>query len=160
MLLPNNKIFIKTEKYVNIMKHYYAGYYKSAIPYANSNLSLISIMLRRMIVGAGVGFKKYLRVRGVGYKFELENFVLTTRVGYTHNLQTLMPSEFYTKFSRKFKVIRFRSKSLTKLTGFLSALRTLRKPDIYKGKGIRYRWDHVRQKPGKRKTKAVSKKKK
>lgn len=112
-----------------------------------------------MIVGAGVGFKKYLRVRGVGYKFELSNGILIATVGYTHKLKKILPVEFYTKFSRKSKVVRFRSKSLTKLTGFLAALRVLRLPDIYKGKGIRYRRDPVRRKPGKRKTKAVSKKK-
>ena len=112
-----------------------------------------------MIVGAGVGFKKYLRVRGVGYYFQLDNGILAAKVGYTHPLLKPVPSEFFTKFSRKSKVIRFRSKSLTKLTEFLAALRVLRRPDIYKGKGIRYKGDPVRRKPGKRKTKAVSKKK-
>jgi large subunit ribosomal protein L6 len=113
-----------------------------------------------MIVGCGVGFKKYLRVKGVGYKFELVNGILSANVGYTHKLQKILPVEFYTKFSRKSKVVRFRSKSLSKLTGFLAALRVLRLPDIYKGKGIRYKRDPIRRKPGKRKTKAVSKKKK
>jgi large subunit ribosomal protein L6 len=113
-----------------------------------------------MIIGAGVGFKKYLRVRGVGYFFKLENGILTAKVGYTHTLQKTLPIDFRTKFSRKFKVVRFRSKSLTKLTLFLARLRVLRLPDIYKGKGIRYRRDPIRRKPGKRKTKAVSKKNK
>jgi len=70
-----------------------------------------------MIVGAGVGFKKYLRVKGVGYKFELQNLILTARAGYTHLIKKQLPYEFYTRFSRKSKVIRFRSKSLTKITG-------------------------------------------
>lgn len=156
----DNKIEIKTNKFINFMKQYYSNSYKYSLPNVNTNLSLLSVGLRRMVIGAGVGFKKYLRVRGVGYKFELEDKVLTARVGYTHALHKIMPAEFTTRFSRKSKVIRFRSKSLTKLTGFLAELRALRKPDIYKGKGIRYRRDPVRRKPGKRKTKAVSKKRK
>jgi large subunit ribosomal protein L6 len=113
-----------------------------------------------MIIGAGVGFKKYLRVRGVGYKFERQNSVLTAKVGYTHLLKKRLPSEFSTKLSRKSKVVKFRSRSLTGITALLSQFRTMRQPDVYKGKGIRYKRDPVRRKPGKRKTKAVSKKKK
>ena len=115
-------------------------------------LSIITVLLKRMIIGAGVGFKKYLRVRGVGYKFETSSSVLSAKVGYTQLVKKAIPSEFYLKFSRKSKVIRCRSKSLNSLTGFLSALRSMRKPDIYKGKGIRYRRDTARAKPGKRKT--------
>lgn len=157
---PQKTLGLQTIRFYNIMKHYYTRFYKYSIPRINSQISLICIILKRMIVGAGVGFKRYLRVRGVGYKFELEDTLLKAKVGYTHSIEKPMPSEFYTRFSRKSKVIRFRSKSLTKLTGFLAILRSLRKPDIYKGKGIRYRWDPIRRKPGKRKTKAVSKKKK
>jgi len=114
-----------------------------------------------MLIGAGVGFKKYLRVKGVGYKFELKNTkLLTVKAGYTHLIKKQLPHEFYTRFSRKSKVVRFRSKSLTKITGLLAQLRFARQPDVYKGKGIRYKRDPIRRKPGKRKTKAVSKKKK
>jgi len=55
--------------------------------------------------------------------------------------------------------VRFRSKSLTKITCLLASIRAMRLPDIYKGKGIRYKRDNIRRKPGKRKTKAVGKKK-
>jgi len=155
-----NAVTIKTIPFNSWMKYYCAKHYKWAIPLINARLSLLWVTIRRMIVGAGVGFKKYLRVKGVGYKFELQNGVLNISVGYTHQLIKKLPVEFYTKFSRKSKVVRFRSKSLSKLTGFLAALRVLRLPDIYKGKGIRYKRDPIRRKPGKRKTKAVSKKKK
>jgi ribosomal protein L6P/L9E len=155
-----NKLTIKTTQFHSWLKSYYSCQYKSTIPGINSQLSLLWVTIRRMIIGAGVGFKKYLRVRGVGYSFQSENGLLCAKVGYTHTLKKTLPVEFYTKFSRKSKVVRFRSKSLSKLTLFLATLRVLRKPDIYKGKGIRYRRDPIRRKPGKRKTKAVSKKNK
>lgn len=56
--------------------------------------------------------------------------------------------------------MRIRGKSLSQVTGLLAVLRRLRRPDVYKGKGLRYIRDRVRRKAGKRKTKAVSKKKK
>lgn len=158
--IQNKNLFIETNLHTNTIKQYFAGLQTYSLPKVNAELSLLTIVIRKMIVGAGVGFKKYLRVRGVGYKFEIENEELIAKVGYTHSLNKKMPFEFVTKFSRKSKVLRFRSKSLTKLTGFLSSYRGLRKPDIYKGKGIRYKRDPVRRKPGKRKTRAVSKKKK
>lgn len=131
------------------------------MPTLAAHLSILSVIFRRMIVGAGVGFKKYLRVRGVGYKFEVINLRLKAKVGFTHLIQKQLPSEFFIKFSRKSKVIRFRSKSLTKLTGVLSNIRGQKKPDVYKGKGIRYKHDPVRRKPGgKQKNKTAGKKKK
>ena len=156
----NNQIRIETNRFYSVAKYYYGDLGKFSMPILASQLSLLSILFKRMIVGAGVGFKKYLRVRGVGYKFELENLALKAKVGYTHTIQKTLPSEFFIRFSRKFKVIRLRSKSLTRLTSLLCSLRSFRKPDIYKGKGIRYKGDPVRRKLGKRKTKAVSKKKK
>lgn len=157
--LGTNYVYFSTERFHNIAKVYYTQRLKDSMPGLNNHLSLLSVLLKRMIVGAGVGFKRYLRVKGVGYKFELNNQLLQAKVGFTHRLYKTIPTEFYTKFSRKFKVIRFRSKSLTELTSVLSSMRSLCKPDIYKGKGIRYKRDFVRRKPGKRKTKATSRKK-
>jgi len=82
-----NIIKVKTVPFDSWMKYYCAKHYKWAIPLINARLSLLWVTIRRMIVGAGVGFKKYLRVKGVGYKFELSNRVLTANVGYTHTLQ-------------------------------------------------------------------------
>ena len=153
-------ISVKTTNFHSWLKHYFSSHYKRSIPKINSNLSLLWVKIQRMIVGAGVGFKKYLRVRGVGYSLNLENGILSAKVGYTHILKKKLPINFHTKFSRKSKVVRFRSKSLSKLTLFLSSMRVLRRPDIYKGKGIRYKGDPIRRKPGKRKTKAVGRKNK
>lgn len=159
-ILSINQISVETIRFHHIFKYYYNHYFKNWFPLANSYLTLLVIIIKRMLIGAGVGFKKYLRVRGVGYKFELEqNKLLTAKVGYTHLVKKQLPSEFSTHFSRKAKVARFRSKSLIKITGLLAKIRSMRQPDIYKGKGIRYQRDFARRKPGKRKTKAVSKKK-
>jgi len=154
-------IGIETRRLYNALTYYCRGYLQNWLPSINSALSLLCAIIKRTLLGAGVGFKRYLRVRGVGYKFELiPSNLLTAKVGYTHLVQKKLPSEFSTRFSRKSKVVRFRSKSLTKITSVLAHIRSMRLPDIYKGKGIRYKRDPIRRKPGKRKTKAVSKKRK
>ena len=158
-LVSQNHLNLKTISFYNIIKHYYTSSYKYATPRINAYISLACILIKRMIIGAGVGFKKYLRVRGVGYKFELQNSFLTAKVGYTHLVKKRFPYDFYIRFSRKAKVVRLRSKSLTRITKFIAHVRSMRRPDVYKGKGIRYKRDPIRRKPGKRKTRAVSKKK-
>jgi large subunit ribosomal protein L6 len=115
----------------------------------------VSIALNQIFVGASVGFKKHLRLRGVGYKFSVNTSVnkkiLITDVGFTHLLHKTIYNEMFFKFSRKFTVVRFKSKSLGKLTNFTSALRNLKKPDVYKGKGIRYLNENIIYKEGKKK---------
>lgn len=123
------------------------------MPLLNSKLSLFNTIVKRMVLGAGIGFKKYLRVRGVGYNFKWNQEInlLSVTVGHTHPTTIVLPNEFLLKFSRKSKMVRLRSKSLNKLTSILSTLRSQRKPDVYKGKGIRYNRDSVIRKEGKKK---------
>jgi len=83
----DKSITIKTTQFNSWLKHYCADHYKRSIPSVNSNLSLFWVTIKRMIIGAGVGFKKYLRVRGVGYSLKLENGILNAKVGYTHILK-------------------------------------------------------------------------
>lgn len=107
--------------------------------------------LIQVLVGTTAGFKKHLRLRGVGYKFALNGRTLITDVGFTHLLYKNLHREMAFKFSRKFTVVRLKSKNLSELTGFISSLRNLKKPDVYKGKGIRYLSENIVYKEGKKK---------
>jgi len=150
---------VRTIPLFNVMNHYFGSSYRYATPKINARCSLICVIIKRMIVGAGVGYKKYLRVRGMGYKFELKpKNLLAARVGYASPIEKKLPYDFSIRFSRKSKVIRLRSNNLLKINNFITNLRRLRKPDIYNGKGIRYKRDPIRRKPGKRKTRSASKK--
>lgn len=103
------------------------------------------------IVGLISGFKKYLRVRGVGYRFLLlKNNILQIEVGLSYNLQIKLPAIYKTQFSRKFTKIKFYSLDLQKLTLLVSNIRKLRIPDVYKGKGIRFLVEKRLQKEGKK----------
>jgi len=103
------------------------------------------------IVSLISGFKKYLRVRGVGYRFSLlKNNILQIEVGLSYNLQIKLPHIYKTQFSRKFTKIKFFSLNLQQLALLVSNIRKLRVPDIYKGKGIRFLVEKRLQKEGKK----------
>jgi large subunit ribosomal protein L6 len=103
------------------------------------------------LVGALVGYKNFLRVRGVGYRFQLISKTLIINVGYSHSLQIKLPLKHKFILNKKSNFLRVKSSSLAKLSNFLAFVRNLRQPDVYKGKGIRYKKDPIRLKEGKKK---------
>ena len=120
--------------------------------------------LGRAVVGADVGFKGYVRVRGVGFRFQVDTPTkpelaanpaagptLHVSAGLSHPLVVPLNPEYTFALTRKFRMLRLRSKGLNSLTQTLSSLRAMRPPDVYKGKGIRYRKDNVAKKEGKKK---------
>ena len=128
---------------------------KLSVTYNTIQFSLAHVLINNALIASLAGFKRYLRVRGVGYKFSLAPLnknILMIEVGYSHILLKGLPAEFVTKFSRKFSKMRVKSSYLSSLMQIFSHIRKLRKPDVYKGKGIRYKMDTVRKKEGKKKT--------
>jgi large subunit ribosomal protein L6 len=130
--------FFKIQRYVTLKKE-------------NKKLSLLHTKLKNLLVGASVGFKNFLRIRGVGYKFNISPLQLTIHAGYSHLLQIKIPSLQSLVINKKNTLICGRSVYLVKLNTFFAATRSLRTPDIYKGKGIRYRKDFIFRKEGKKK---------
>jgi len=110
-------------------------------------------MLKTAQMACITGFKRGLRVRGVGYKFSLDTAyrIITIEVGYSYLLQVPIDAEFSPTLHKKFTELEVQSNHLHRLTAFLAKVRKLRTPDIYKGKGIRYKKDSVRRKKGKKK---------
>jgi large subunit ribosomal protein L6 len=118
----------------------------------NLLLSNNHIYIYQNMVSSLVGFKKYLRLRGVGYKFSMViPHVLDTEVGFSKMIRSQIPAEFLTKYSNKGTRIRLISSRLLALSQFAAKLRKYRFPDVYKGKGIRYRRDFARLKKVKKK---------
>lgn len=109
------------------------------------------VRLMQNMVGSVVGFKNFLRVRGVGYRFQIVSKKLIMHVGYSHSLEIKLPFKHNFTINKKLTFLRVKSNNLSNLSNFLSSVRNLRQPDVYKGKGIRYRMDPVRLKEGKKK---------
>lgn len=116
----------------------------------NSTWSLYIVALKKGLQAASVGFKKYLRVRGVGYKFVVTEKNVEVFAGLSHRIMKELHDEFLIKITRKQRMIQLRSRSLQGLTNTLSTIRLLRKPNPFTGKGIRYRKENLIQKEGKK----------
>lgn len=101
-----------------------------------------------MVEGVSNGFEKKLQVEGVGFKVELRGKNLLLNLGYSHPIMFMPPDgiEFAVASPTAFSV-----KGIDKqLVGVIAAkLRDLRKPEPYKGKGVRYEGEYIRRKAGK-----------
>lgn len=109
-------------------------------------------LLNNAIVGVSEGYKKELELIGVGYRANTQGNVLDLTLGYSHNIVFQVPSEVkVTAESAKGKAPRVILESIDKqLIGQVAAkLRSLRKIEPYKGKGIKFVGEEIRRKAGK-----------
>ncbi len=115
------------------------------------NLSLYGLtrsLVSNSIVGISEGFTRTLDIQGVGYRAQMNGKDLILFMGYSHNI-TIKPPEGVT-FSLEGNTIIHIKGSRKDLIGELAAnIRSVRPPEPYKGKGIRYRGEFVRRKVGK-----------
>lgn len=105
-----------------------------------------------MVVGVSEGYKKVLEVIGVGYRADVQGQILTLSVGYSHPIILQVPEEVkVTAETAKGKAPVVTIESVDKqLVGQVAAkIRSFRKPEPYKGKGIRLQGEYVRRKAGK-----------
>lgn len=105
-------------------------------------------LIFNMVKGVNEGFEKVLEINGVGYKADMKGADLELNLGYSHPIKIEPPAgiEFIVDKQRTIKV-----KGADKqLVGKVAAeIRSLKKPEPYKGKGIKYIDEHVRRKVGK-----------
>ena len=109
-------------------------------------------LINNMVTGVSAGYKLQLELIGVGFKVEVRNNVLDLSLGYSHHDYFQVPAEINVKTeSVKGKNPTIILESFDKqLIGQVAAkIRTLRKIEPYKGKGIKFVGEHVRRKAGK-----------
>lgn len=111
-------------------------------------------LVNNMIVGVGNGFQKKLIVEGVGYRVSVEGPSLTLNVGYSNPVKFPLPKGVTASMVDKTNIVMLESidKELLGLTA--AKVREIRKPEPYKGKGIRYEDEHIVRKVGKSAAKA------
>jgi len=108
--------------------------------------------IKNMIIGVTKGFEKKLESVGVGYRFQLKGSELVVTAGYSHPVIVKIPSGITLEVPSNTELI---VKGIDKqLVGeFAANVRKIRKPEPYKGKGIRYADEHIRRKEGKKASK-------
>ena len=109
---------------------------------------LTRALINNMVVGVTEGFKKNLEINGVGYRAEIKGNVLTLALGYSHPVVYELPEGISVAIEKQTKL------SVTgidkQLVGSAAAkIRSYRKPEPYKGKGIKYADERILRKAGK-----------
>ena len=121
---------------------------------ARSRHGLYRSLVQNLLIGVTEGFEKSLEVRGVGYRVAEQGKTLEFKLGYSHSIKYNVPEGVEIKFDEKNKNIFTISGASKQLVGQTAAnIREFRKPEPYKGKGIRYTDEHVSLKAGKSATK-------
>lgn len=105
-------------------------------------------LLRNMVQGVTVGYKRELDVQGVGFKVEQSGQVLKFSIGFSHTINFALPESVQCKID-KLTHLELTSTDKEAVGQAAANIRGLRPPEPYKGKGIRYTDEKVRQKAGK-----------
>lgn len=116
---------------------------------------LTRAMIGNMITGVTKGFERSLEIKGVGYRIAVSGKKVTLNLGFSHPIEYQLPAGVEVEIDKEVKNL-FIVKGIDKqLVGEVAAqLRAYRKPEPYKGKGIRYANEHVTIKQGKKAAKA------
>ena len=104
-------------------------------------------IVNNMIIGVSEGFKKELEIVGVGYQASIEGNRLKLQLGFSHDIFFDLPEGIKINTNRTNITVEGNDKQL--VGSVASKIRSFRKPEPYKGKGVRYKNEHIRIKQGK-----------
>ena len=104
-------------------------------------------ILNNMVIGVSDGFEKELEIIGVGYQASIEGKRLRLQIGYSHDIYFDLPDEISVEADRT--VIKINGIDKQLVGSVASKIRSFRKPEPYKGKGIRYKDEYIKIKQGK-----------
>ena len=115
---------------------------------ANSQHGLARNLINNMVHGVSEGYEKKLEMQGVGYKAEKKGNVLVMQLGYSHPVEMPDPEGITVEVTSPTELtVKGANKAL--VGNYAAKIRAWRKPEPYKGKGIRYVGEYVRRKEGK-----------
>lgn len=109
-------------------------------------------LINNMVIGVSEGFKKELEVVGVGYRASNTGQLLEMTLGFSHPVMFYIPDEVKVEAGQekgKNPIIKLESADKQLLGQIAAKIRSFRKPEPYKGKGIRFVGEELRRKAGK-----------
>lgn len=110
--------------------------------------------IRNMVQGVNTPFLKKLQVEGIGYRVELSGKQLKLAVGFSHPVLVAIPEGITVVVEKN--IISVSGADKEQVGEFAASVRAIKKPEPYKGKGIRYEGEVVRQKQGKKAASAAA----
>jgi large subunit ribosomal protein L6 len=109
---------------------------------------LTRALIRNMVEGVATGYEKKLEIQGVGYLAAVQKDVLQLRVGFANEVHKKIPAGLTVTCPDQTHIV-IKGPDRQKVGQFAAEVRAVRKPEPYKGKGIRYEGEQVRRKAGK-----------
>ena len=106
-------------------------------------------LIENMIIGVSQGYTKELEAVGVGYRFAVAGNKITVTAGYSHPVIVEVPAGLSVE-SKVNTELTISGIDKQKVSEFAANVRKVREPEPYKGKGIRYKDEHIRRKEGKK----------
>jgi large subunit ribosomal protein L6 len=147
---PKGELKQKIHPNVNIAiedKHIIIKVENPEIKDENALWGLFGSLVRNMIIGVTEGFEKRLEINGIGFKALVSGSKLQLNLGFSHAIDFLLPAGITAAVDKNIVVITGIDKQLVGETA--ARIRTLKKPEPYKGTGIRFVGEIVRLKAGK-----------
>ena len=117
---------------------------------AKAAWGLFRTIINNMVVGVKDGFNKVLEINGVGYRASIAENILTLQLGFSHDIKLAIPDDIEVKCTKPTELV-ISGIDKQKVGQFAAEIRSLRKPEPYKGKGVKYQEETIRRKEGKKK---------
>ena len=148
---PKGELSYEFDKLINVTVEDGVVLTKQVKPSQKANMmqGTTNSLINNMIIGVSKGFDKGLEAVGVGYRFQVSGNKITINAGYSHPVVMEAP-EGLSVTSESNTEITIHGIDKQKVSEFAANVRKVREPEPYKGKGIRYKGEHVRRKEGKK----------
>jgi large subunit ribosomal protein L6 len=117
---------------------------------ARSMWGTVRSNMANLVEGVTNGYKRTLEINGVGYRAQLKGQVLSISLGYSHDVKYILPTGIAAKVEKQ-TTIHLEGIDKQKIGQVAAEIRSLRPPEPYKGKGVKYAEEHIRRKEGKKK---------
>jgi len=109
---------------------------------------LTRALIQNMVIGVSEGYQKKLEIHGVGYLAAVQGDTLQLRVGFANEIHKIIPAGLEVTCPDQTHVV-IKGIDKQKVGQFAAEARAVRKPEPYKGKGVRYEGEQIRRKAGK-----------
>lgn len=148
---PKGELNYEFSKLINVLVEDGIVLTKQIKPSQEANMmqGTTNSLISNMITGVSKGYDKGLEAVGVGYRFQVSGNKITISAGYSHPVIMEAP-EGLSVTSESNTEITIHGIDKQKVSEFAANVRKVREPEPYKGKGIRYKGEHVRRKEGKK----------
>ncbi|MBI3732564.1 MAG: 50S ribosomal protein L6 [Chloroflexi bacterium] len=110
---------------------------------------LTRALIANMVAGVSVGYTRELEIQGVGFRGEVQGSTLVLQVGFSHPVRVDAPKGIAFSVDKAGRIVTVSGADKALVGEMAARVRRVRKPEPYKGKGIRYMGEYVRHKAGK-----------